>query len=101
ETLGDEHARAAMLGRIAHIDFLQGKVDEASARFEEALAVFEALNDQANVARVRWSLGQIAAAKHDDHTALEQLRASYGLFDEIGDVQGLCEVGLDLGAVLL
>lgn len=66
----DGNRRAVVLGNLAIVKKNQGAYDIAMQHYEEARAIFEDLQDQANMARVLHQLGNISYIKGDMELAV-------------------------------
>lgn len=64
--------------------YRQGSLAEAKAWWEEALEIFRALGDDANVARCSGELGGVAFSEGDFERASALYRESYARFRELG-----------------
>jgi tetratricopeptide (TPR) repeat protein len=100
EGLGDKRERAVTLGDIARIRAAKGEVDAALALHQERLGIFEGLGDKDGEANALWSIAKIELEKQTWQAAFEHLEASYAINLQLGRLDGICIVGLDLGQFL-
>ncbi len=100
EELGDKRERAVTLGDIARIYVSKGEVEEALELHREQLKLFNELGDLVGKANALWSLAQIDLSRENFRAALERLTESYFIFQKLGRLDGICQVGLDLGLLL-
>ncbi|KPA13511.1 hypothetical protein MHK_006282, partial [Candidatus Magnetomorum sp. HK-1] len=100
EELGDQRSRAVTLGDIARIKVSRGEVDEALRLHQEMLRVFEELGDINSKAATLWGIAKIELQNKNYENALELLIESYKINIQIGRLDGVCHVGLQLGQLL-
>ncbi|MBK8038532.1 MAG: hypothetical protein IPK22_15585 [Verrucomicrobiaceae bacterium] len=100
EGLGDKRSRAVTLGDIARIRSAKGEVDAALALHQERLGIFEGLGDKDGEGNALWSIAKIELEKQAWSAAFEHLAASYAINLQLGRLDGICFVGLDLGRFL-
>ncbi|MEM9462987.1 MAG: tetratricopeptide repeat protein [Myxococcota bacterium] len=100
ERLGDVRSRAVTLVDIARLRADNGEVDQALALYHECLAVFDKLGDKDGRANTLWSIGQIAKSRGERQLAYDSLAESYELNLELGRLDGIVLVGLDLSILL-
>ena len=100
EQLGDTRSRAVTLGDIARILVSKGQVDEAMQLQQERLSVNEQLGDQDGKAAALRDIATIEIQQQSYQSAFDHLAESYKIFLEIGRLEGICVVGLDLGQLL-
>ncbi|MBK8090927.1 MAG: CHAT domain-containing protein [Verrucomicrobiaceae bacterium] len=100
EGLGDKRERAVTLGDIARIRADKGEVDAALALHQERLGIFEELGDRDGEANALWSIAKIEVEKQEWQAAYEHLAASYAINLQLGRLDGISFVGLDLGRLL-
>jgi tetratricopeptide (TPR) repeat protein len=67
----------------------QGNLDEAAAKFDDALQTFHALGNTKGLAAVSLNLGVLAQKRGDLCRALEMLNSAARLFDEMADKAGM------------
>ena len=68
--LVDDHLRAAIEGLHADVALLEGRLEEAGAGFERALALHDDMTGRARLARFLWITGDVARAEHVYREAL-------------------------------
>jgi len=75
--------------------------DSAKIKFDEALHIFEQVEDTLGIANARFGLAYLQAAKADDEnsiskrrTALEEMRLVRGLYEDLGETVGLIRTRL-------
>jgi hypothetical protein len=100
EALGDKRSRAVTLGDIAWIRRTKGDIDAALQLHAERLGIFEALGDRQERAHTLWSIAQVEIQQQKRKEAFAHLAESYTLLLELGHLDGICMVGLDLGQLL-
>ncbi len=101
EKLGDVHERAITLGQIADIFQARGEMDEAlRIRQEEELPVYEKLGDHVGKARTLLQVARIDLQREHTESAERRLSESYAILLDVGHLDGMCIVGLDLGQLL-
>ena len=107
EALGDRRSRAVPLGDIARILTNKGDVEQALTLHNERLQVYEALDDQSEIAHTQFGIGELRlqqAIEHSDRDAFQQayeaLDKSYRILLTIGRLDGICTVGVTFGQVL-
>jgi tetratricopeptide (TPR) repeat protein len=100
EKLGDRRSRAVTLGEIARLKAAKGEVDEAMALHEEQLAINEQLGDVDGQANAHWSIARIEAHRQQYQAAADHLTKAYGMLMQIGRLDGIAAVGVDLGQLL-
>jgi len=100
EGLQDKRSRALALGDIANIQAAMGEVETALKLNEERLSIFEGLGEQVGIANSLWSIAQIRVGRQEFSEAAENLIKSYRILLQIGRLEGICYVGLDLGKLL-
>jgi|GEM_PF-959948 len=100
EALGDKRSRAISLGDIADIRAAKGELDPALKLHEERLVIFEALGDLEGKAQTLWSVAKIEMQQQHWQAAYDKLAESYALNLQLGRLEGICFVGLDLGQLL-
>ncbi|CAA9567192.1 MAG: hypothetical protein AVDCRST_MAG59-3137, partial [uncultured Thermomicrobiales bacterium] len=81
---GGAWGAAAARGLLGGVLVGQGRYAEAASLFEEGLARFEELGDEAWVAHARFHLGAIAFARGDRAAAVAQCREAADRYDAIG-----------------
>jgi tetratricopeptide (TPR) repeat protein len=77
--------RARVLGWSQMLASYQGDYGPATARLEEALALFRALGDRPGVARAMSQFGGLAEFQGDDAQATVWYEAALALYRELGD----------------
>ncbi len=100
EGLGDVRERAVTMGKIADSLTEQGQTKKARDLLHEVLPVFENLGDVAQKGKTLWFLARLAQKQGSEAQAFEYLKASYGLLKQVGWLDRMCRVGLDLGKML-
>nr|VFK59277.1 MAG: CHAT domain-containing protein [Candidatus Kentron sp. TUN]VFK67848.1 MAG: CHAT domain-containing protein [Candidatus Kentron sp. TUN] len=100
ESLGEQRSRAVTLGDMGEIHLRRGEFDKAEALYVEKRIIAEHLGDISAIAHAHWGLGRIARERQDMEKTLEHLSAAYGMFMEIGRLEGIVFVGLDLGGLI-
>jgi non-specific serine/threonine protein kinase len=81
---GEAWGAAVARGLLGGVLVGQGRYDEAAVLFEEGLARFEDLGDEAWISHARFHLGAIAFARGDRETARVQCREAADRYDAIG-----------------
>ncbi len=90
-------ARLAALQTAAILAYYQADYVEASAFYEQALAVAQTLDDRPAIAMITRGLGTVAHGQGDCATALRNYAASLALCREIGDRAGEATALANLG----
>lgn len=94
---GDTAVRATALFDLSTITFYRGRYDTTESRLQEALALFEQLDDQQNIMRCLDALGQIAVNQADYETALQYFNQNLTLCRSLDwpymEVYGLAHLG--------
>ena len=67
---------------------------------QERLGIFEGLGDKDGEANALWSIAKIEIEKQEWQPAFEHFAASYAINLQLGRLDGICFVGLDLGQLL-
>jgi non-specific serine/threonine protein kinase len=98
-------ARMAMQAKALYgtgaLAWSQGHYSQATARLEESLELFRALEDTAGIASIQNHLGVIAQLQGDYARAIKLLEASLVLRRELGDRHGIAAALNNLGLVAL
>jgi tetratricopeptide (TPR) repeat protein len=97
EALGDQRSRAVTLGDIARIKVDKGEVEAALKLHEEQLRINRSLEDRVGIANAQWSIARIKLQQGDYEDAFERLFESYQILLEIGRLDSIIYVGIDLG----
>lgn len=101
EVLPRNDASIAALAALARLAHRQGDYDFARAVYQASLAVAQALEDEAGIARALEGLGSVAIYEHEDAvTARPLYEQSLALYRQIGDKWGIAYLLLDLAEVL-
>ncbi len=96
-----ERSRAVTMGQIADIMVSRGDLDGAlRIRQEEQLPVYEKIGDIDSKAHTLWSISRIEIRKKLLKQALDHLIESYHMNLQLGRLDGISLVGLDLGLIL-
>ena len=85
EELGDALAAARVSGRLAHVEGLQGRLDEASKRTERALEVATTAGAEADIADLASRLGLACVFSGDHARAGELLALALDGGESLGD----------------
>ncbi|HVK69510.1 MAG TPA: hypothetical protein VM694_33865, partial [Polyangium sp.] len=85
---GDERGKGRVLGKLARIAKRRDEAEVAARRFEEALALADALGDVSLRAALLLARGAGVEGKKDSPEALADLDRAIALFESIGDEQG-------------
>lgn len=96
---GDRAAEADALNSLGVMDLRQGRFEQASDHFEQALALYRQTGNQTGEARALSNLGFIDFLRGRPRQAAEHLTQSLGLFREIGDQVGEARTLASLGYV--
>ncbi|MYU22357.1 tetratricopeptide repeat protein [Streptomyces sp. SID8352] len=97
---GDPRQQAQALSGLGHVGLLDGRLEEARARFEEALRLRESIGYRRGAALTRRRLGETAVAAGDLPTAADQLGRAAGELEELGETYEAARVRALLGHVL-
>lgn len=89
--------RISILIQLADVLHFVGKLDEAETRLQEALALAEALSDQAGQARCYLQMGRLWRGRSDFQVALQFLAKAQTIFTAVSDQNGLCDVLAETG----
>lgn len=84
--------RVAILIQLGDVLHFVGKMDEAEACLQEALALAGELSDQAGQARGYLQLGRLWHGRSDFPAALQFLAKAQAIYTAVADPNGLCEV---------
>jgi tetratricopeptide (TPR) repeat protein len=95
DTLADDADSHYQLGLLAE---RAGAFDEATNRYERALAIFGALSDSAGMTRMMHDLGRLGIYQGRYQDALERLHQCIGFYRREADIRGLAIALLDTGA---
>ena len=90
-----------MQNQIGKILLEDGHLEQARARFDEAMMIAKASGDAAGKALSSNNLGLYYVNKSDPQNALAQYRIAAGLMNELRDVDGLTMVMINVGEVYL
>ena len=88
------------LGDIAGILVDKGEVEQALILHQERIQVFESLGDLSEKAQTLWGIAQIEIEKQDWQNAFSHLEESYQINLNLGRLDGIAWVGIDLGQLL-
>ncbi|MBI1358089.1 MAG: CHAT domain-containing protein [Acidobacteria bacterium] len=100
EGLGDKRERAVTLGDIAQMRGDKGEVEAALELHQERLEIFEGLGDKDGIANTMWSMARIDLRRRQYEAAFPKLVTAYRINLELGRLDGICMVGLDVGQLL-
>lgn len=93
EALGWVHessaAAAALLGQLGHVANSRGDAAQAFERYQQSLAISEALGDQAGIAGSYHQLGIVAQDAGDPGQAEHWYRQSLALQEQLGNQAGI------------
>ncbi|MFC6850122.1 tetratricopeptide repeat protein [Streptomyces caelestis] len=97
QALGDRLGQAGTRQGLGEIHQMQGRYEEATAAFEEALAIYQALGDRLGQADATQGLGEIHQVQGQHHEALDGLRRARSLYAELGITKraDLCQQAID------
>jgi len=93
--------RARALHASGSLATRQGDYESAGELFEESLAIWEELGDEAGTARSLLSMGTVAAEQGDQQRAIELSERAAQLYDESGDQRGHALAISNLGGIAL
>ena len=77
----------------------RGDYDTARTRYQQALAIFEALGDRAGMATTYHQLGVLAQARGDYDTARKLYQQALAIFEELGGRAGMANTYGQLGVL--
>jgi DNA-binding SARP family transcriptional activator/tetratricopeptide (TPR) repeat protein len=95
--IGDQAAEARALTGLGLADFRQGRGEQATGHFRQALALFRAAGDRTGEARVQGNLGIFDLEQGRCQQASEHFRQALALFRLAGDRTGEAHVLSNLG----
>src|SRR5262249_36529951 len=101
EHLGDTRSIAVLWGRIAHIAYRQGNLDEAVELQRKRLEVNRQLGDLDGIAAASWDLARIDLARQDYPAAFPRLAGGYQTFSRWRRPDGIAAAGSTLGQLLI
>ncbi|MBZ0266668.1 protein kinase, partial [bacterium] len=99
ERIADHEGGGVAQSFLAQMTFAQGDPERAVALYEEALALFEGVGDQPEIARVHCEMGWTALAASDTRAAMRSFRRAVWSNQEIGSPRGTGLAMLGIAAV--
>lgn len=87
------------LANVLGID--SAKYDEASNLYQEALAIFQELDDTQGIANVYGNLGGLCLRRQETSQGIQYLESSIELKQQLGDLRGLADSCGNLGSAYL
>lgn len=94
-------AEAYVLANVGSLERVAGRVDEAHARLEDALAIYRLEGDMAGQALVQARLGRLALSQGEPVDAERRLDLARAIHRRIGDARSLHQVTLSLVRVAI
>src|SRR3712207_7836072 len=91
--------RAKILHGAGNFAWFQGDYERAKVLHEEALALYQSLEDKAGAAPALLNLGVLALYQSDFTTARARFEQCLGLFQAVGNIRGVAQSFTVLGVV--
>ncbi len=99
--MGDLSLQERVLGKTANILAARGEFDEALRILrDQRMPIVEKLDDPDSRAHTLFTTGRVDLRRGDKNSALENFSKAYRIGMQLGRLEFICEIGVDLGQLL-